>query len=59
MEYELKQTIQPADSEEIIPKRDQRAVEAIARSGRRLRQLKNADDYSLNPFPNSTEIELI
>ena len=46
MEYELKQTIQPADSEEIIPKRDQRAVEAIARSGRRLRQLKNADDYS-------------
>lgn len=46
MEYELKQTIQPADSEEIIPTRDQRAVEAMARSGRRLRQLKNADDYS-------------
>jgi len=48
MEYEVKQTIQPADSEEIIPTRDQRAVEAMARSGRRLRQLKNADDYSRN-----------
>ncbi|CAG5114179.1 Oidioi.mRNA.OKI2018_I69.chr2.g8245.t4.cds [Oikopleura dioica] len=48
MEYEVKQTILPADSEEIIPTRDQRAVEAMARSGRRLRQLKNTDDYSRN-----------
>ena len=45
LEYEMKQEIVPIESDEVIPTRDSRAVEAMARSGRRLRPLKpTADD---------------
>ena len=46
VEYEMKQEVVPIESDEVIPTRDSRAVEAMARSGRRLRPLKQTVDDS-------------
>ena len=43
-EYEMKMETIPIESDEVIPTRDSRAVEAMARSGRVLRRLKPTVD---------------
>ena len=45
LEYELKQESVPNESTEVIPRRDQRAVEIAARSGRKLRPLTKQSKF--------------